>query len=87
MAILEISDDGVLHVPGELLARGRPHARFELDVVGDIATLRPVDPERPFWERATPAERAEAFRRWAESMPPDTPDVPSESLRREAMYD
>ena len=87
MAILEVSGDGVLRVPAELLAGGRPHARFELDVVGDVTLLRPAGDVRPFWERATPAERVEAFERWAATVPPDTPDIPAESLRREGMYD
>jgi hypothetical protein len=87
MPILEVGDDGVLHVPAELLTGGQPHARFELDVLGEVTLLRPAGQERPFWQRATPAERAAAFQQWASTMPPDTPDVPDESLRREGMYD
>jgi len=32
MTILEVGDDGVLHVPGELLAGAKPHAQLEPDV-------------------------------------------------------
>jgi hypothetical protein len=87
MAILEVSEDGTLHVPAEFLAGAQPHSQYELDVSGKVVTLRPAAEERPFWETATIEERIEAFKRWAESAPPDTPDVPSEALRREAMYD
>lgn len=87
MPILEVGDDGVLHVPGELLAGAQPHAQFELDVVGEIVVLRPAGAERPFWRQATPGERAEAFEQWASTPLPDAPDLPGESLRREGIYD
>jgi hypothetical protein len=85
--MLEVGDDGALHVPGELLAGAQPHAQFELDVLGEVMLLRPAGAARPFWQQATPAERAEAFERWAATSPPDTPDLPAESLRREGLYD
>jgi hypothetical protein len=72
MPILEVGEDGVLHVPGELLA-GAP--------------LRPAGAVRPFWRQATPAERAEAFGQWASTSQPDAPDLPDECLRREGLYD
>jgi len=87
MPILEVSDDGVLHVPGELLAGAQPHARFELDVLGDVVLLRPAGATSAFWQQATPMERAEAFERWASTSPPDTPDLPAERLRREGIYE
>jgi len=87
MPILEVGDDGVLRVPGELLAGAQPHAQFELDVLGEVAVLRPAGAERPFWRQATRAERAEAFGQWAATTPPDSPDLPAECLRRESLYD
>ncbi|MGD0901058.1 MAG: hypothetical protein ABR915_24775 [Thermoguttaceae bacterium] len=87
MPILEVSDDGVLRVPGELLAGARPHAQFELDVLGDLVLLRPAGTTGALWRQATPIERAEAFERWAATSPPDTPDLPAESLRREGIYE
>jgi hypothetical protein len=87
MPILEVSDDGVLRVPGELLAGAQPHAQFELDVLGEVTVLRPAGTARPFWRQATPLERAEAFQQWANTSPPDTPDLSAESLRREGLYD
>jgi hypothetical protein len=87
MPILEVSDDGVLHVPGEFLAGAQPHAQFELDVLGEAVVLRPAGKERPFWRQATPGERAEAFERWASTSLPEAPDLPAEALRREGLYD
>lgn len=87
MPILEVSEDGVLHVPGELLAGAQPHAQFELDVLGEVVVLRPAGAERPFWRQATPGQRADAFEQWVNTSLPDAPDLPTESLRRERLYD
>lgn len=87
MPILEVGEDGVLHVPAELLAGAQPHTQFELDVLGNIVMLRPASAERPFWQQATADQRAEAFEQWARTSLPDTPDLPAESLRREGLYD
>jgi hypothetical protein len=87
MPVLEVGDDGMLHVPGEFLAGAQPHAQFELDILGNVMLLRPAGVERPLWRQATRAERADAFQRWAETSPPDSPDLPTESLRREGLYD
>ncbi len=87
VATLETSDDGGLHLPPELIGAVRPHARFELEVLGDVLLLWPADRDRPFWRRATRQQRADAFKRWAETPRPPTPDLPDESLRRENLYD
>jgi hypothetical protein len=60
---------------------------YELQVAGRTVILHHVEGERPFWQRATPAERAEAFRKWASEPRPPAPPIPDESLRRENMYD
>jgi hypothetical protein len=87
MPILEVGDDGVLHVPGKFLAGAQPHTQYELDLLGEIAVLRPAADKRPFWRQATPDQRAEAFQQWVSTSPPGVPDVPAEALRREALYD
>jgi len=87
VAILETSDDGGLRLPPELIGGVRPHAKFELKVLGDILLLRPADSDRPFWRQATPRQRAEAFQRWAEAPRPPAPDLTDEALRRENLYD
>ena len=87
MPILEVGDDGALHVPGELLSGAQPHAQFELDVLGEVVVLRPAGAERPFWRQTTARERAEAFEQWANASLPETADLSAESLRREGIYD
>ena len=81
MPVLEVGDDGVLHVPGNLLAGAQPHAQFELDLLGAVVVLRPVGIERPFWRQATPGQRAEAFEQWVGTSRPDAPTCrPSRSV-------
>lgn len=87
MAILEVSDDGMLRVPGELLPDGRPHCQFELEQVGSVTLLRLAGPASSSHPAATPAERTAAFQRWLESHHPAAPDLPGELLRRENLYD
>lgn len=43
-------------------------------------------PERPFYETATPQERAKAFREWAESHPRNSPALSDEAISRESIY-
>jgi hypothetical protein len=86
MAVLEVGDDGVLHVPSQLLPGAQAHSRFEVDTVGNVTVLRPAGAARPFWRQSTPAERAEAFRRWVETPRPSAPDLAPEYLRREGIY-
>ncbi len=40
----------------------------------------------PFYETATPIERAKAYREWAESHPHDSPMLSDEAISREAIY-
>ncbi len=87
MAIIETSDDGGLHLPPDLIGEARPHAKYELEVVGGGLFLRPAEKDRPFWRFATPQQRAEAFRKWANAARPATPNLTDESLRREHLYD
>jgi hypothetical protein len=87
VATLETNDEGGLNLPAELIGAVKPHAKFELDVVGSVLILRPADKDNPFWQRATPQERAAMFRKWAESPRPTAPYLSLESLRRENLYD
>ena len=87
MATVETSDDGGLHLPAELLGAVRPHAKFELQVLGGNLLLRPVERDALFRRGATPEERTVAFRHWAARPGPPAPDVPDESLRCEDLYD
>lgn len=47
--------------------------------------MRPVA-ALPFWQTATPQERAAAARQWAALERPAAPPIPDEALHREQMY-
>ena len=52
-----------------------------------LATAPHAEP-RPFYETATPEERAKAYLEWAQSHDFVTaPPIPDAALRREAMYE
>jgi hypothetical protein len=87
MATLETNDDGGLNLPAELLGAVKPHAKFELEILGDTLILRPADEVQSFWQRATAQQRAEMFRQWADSPRPPAPDLSNEALKRENIYD
>ena len=84
--IVEIDERGVIQLPGDLLATVKPHTRFILEIRGKTLLLRPVE-EQPFWSAASPAERAEAVRRWADLDRPPAPILADEAVSREQMYD
>lgn len=86
MPILEVGDDGMLHVPAEFLAGAQPHAQFEIERMGPVTLLRPASSTAAA-RASTPAERAAAFQAWVDSFHPPAPDLPAESLRRESIYD
>jgi hypothetical protein len=86
MPILEVADDGMLHVPGEMLPGARPHAQFELEHVGNVALLRPARSSEREPYPVTPAARVKAFEHWLESPRPESPDLPADCLRRENLY-
>jgi hypothetical protein len=84
--IVEVDERGAIQLPGDLLAVVKPHTRFVLEVQGETIVLRPVT-ALPFWQTATPQERAEAARQWAELERPAVPPIPNMVLRRDHMYD
>ncbi|MCB0172289.1 MAG: hypothetical protein KDJ97_17220 [Anaerolineae bacterium] len=85
--ILEISQQGSLQIPSELLPQLKPHTHYQLEVQGDTLILRPHE-EQPFWATATPAQRAARFRDWAQQTErPAAPVLTDDSLSRETIYD
>lgn len=84
--IVELDERGAIQLPRDVLASVQPHTRFVLEVLGETIVLRPVT-GLPFWQTATPLERAEAVRQWAALERPAAPPIPDEALRRDQMYD
>lgn len=83
--IVELDERGTIQLPRDLLATVKPHTRFVLEVQGETIVLRPVT-ALPFWQIATPQERAEAARQWAALERPAAPPLPDEALHREQIY-
>ncbi len=83
--IVEVDERGAIQLPRDLLAAVKPRTRFVLEVQGETLVLRPVT-ALPFWQTATPQERAEAARQWAELARPAAPPIPDSALHREQIY-
>jgi hypothetical protein len=86
MTIVETNAEGDLLLPAALLGAAGTHREFEVQVAGETVVLRPVEGQRPFWERATPDQRAAAFRQWAATCPP-VPPLPDSAFQRDNWYD
>ncbi len=86
--IVEIEADanGILVLSPEMTGITKPHAHFIIERKNGQLTLTPKEESRPFWETATPAERAADLRQWALSHK-NGPNLPDEALRRENMYE
>lgn len=84
--IVEIDERGSIQLPDDLLAAVKPRTRFVLEMQGELIVLRPISAP-PFWQTATPQERAEAARQWAALARPAAPPLPDTALHRDQMYD
>ncbi len=85
-SIVEVDDQGAIHLPDELLAVVKPRTRFTVELQGATLILHP-EGVQPFWTSASPVERAEMVRRWASLDRPPAPMLSDAVLRREQMYD
>ncbi|MBC7969694.1 MAG: hypothetical protein H7Z11_06140 [Verrucomicrobia bacterium] len=48
---------------------------------------RQVASSVPFWQSATPSERAREFREWAIQLPKGSPSLPDEAFSRDSIYE
>jgi hypothetical protein len=84
--ILEISQQGSLQIPLDILPQIKPHTRYQLEIDGETLILRPQK-DQPFWASATPAQRVAKFRAWVtQTKRPPAPVLPDEALSRETIY-
>jgi hypothetical protein len=78
----------------------RDNLKKELDKLNDeqlkkiadfIADLefqpRQVPSPVPFWQRATPSERAREFREWVLQLPQGSPSLSDEAFNRDSIYE
>lgn len=87
--VVEVNEDGTISLPAELVGNVAPHTRFVVERQNGKLVLQPEN-SSAFWEKLTPAQRAEDFRQWIASIrqhEPARPPLPGEALRRENMYD
>jgi len=84
--VVELTDDGTIHLPTEVLEQVKPHRRFVVRVVNGGLVLHPEDKKLPFWATATPEEWVKDFRQWVASHK-DGPGLSDEAVSRESMYD
>ena len=85
-SIVEISTEGHLHLPAEIVQTLQPHTRFSIAIENGRLILSPLPPEQPHWAIATPEERAEHLMAWVKSHK-NGANLPDEALRRENIYD
>ncbi len=84
--IVEVNDEGLLALSSDLLEHAPPRTRYHVRMHGSVIVLTPLSEPPPFWATASPEERAQDLRQWAESHA-DGPGLPDEALRREHLYD
>ena len=89
--VLEVDAQKGLHIPLELLGGVNAHTRYIVDIQGETVILQPeqhvAEEPKPFWETATPEERAKAFIEWASRERPPAPALSLEAMSRESIYD
>lgn len=85
-AIIEADENGTLQVPASLLPSAAPHARYRVEAEPSRIVLFPETSAQPFWESATPAQRAREFLRWANSHT-DGIGLSDEAVSRDSIYD
>ena len=83
--IVEVKDGGLLALPPEAKQHVSAHARYVLEIQGEVLILRPEE-RPPFWATATPEQRKHGFLQWV-ARHKEGPGLPDEALRREALYD
>ncbi|MGK7875848.1 MAG: hypothetical protein AB4426_21890 [Xenococcaceae cyanobacterium] len=58
----------------------------EKELLAEKIKLTSDSQKRPFYETATPQERAKDYREWAESYRHDSPILSNEAISRESIY-
>jgi hypothetical protein len=70
-AIVHIGANGTIQLPQEILSQVKPGTSYSIHTENARVILEPTTREElPFWKTATPQQRAERFRQWADSHKP-----------------
>lgn len=46
-----------------------------------------VESSTPFWQKTTPAERSQEFRKWVSQLPKTNQSLPDQAFSRESIYE
>ncbi len=84
--IIEVDENGTLHLPASLLPEAGPHARYRIEVDEKHLVLSREDISQPLWKTATPDEWAAGFLEWADSHTPGA-GLSDEAVSRDSIYD
>lgn len=86
-SIIHIAPNGTIQLPPEILAQVKTDTPYEVHTENANVILAPAKKEDgAFWKTATPEQRAERFRRWADSHKPGI-GLPDAAFSRESIYD
>jgi hypothetical protein len=86
-AIVHIGANGTIQLPQEILSQVKPGTPYSIRTENTRVILEAVTQEDlPFWKTATPQQRAERFRNWADSHKPGI-GVPNSAFSRDSIYD
>jgi hypothetical protein len=87
--VVEVDAAGEIRLTPDVIGHAAPQERFEVEQVGDRVVLVRMNGngDKPFWETATPRERAEAFLAWARQKRPPTPPLSDKAISRDSIYD
>jgi hypothetical protein len=84
--IVELDENGELHLPPTMLPGATPHARYQVEVRERQVVISPENGGEFFWQKANPRERAADILQWAASHR-HGPGLPDEAVNRENIYD
>ncbi|HEY0548899.1 MAG TPA: hypothetical protein VGF13_04800 [Verrucomicrobiae bacterium] len=86
-AIIRIDPNGTIQLPREILAHVKPNTPYAIHAENARLVLEPAtEQDQPFWKTATPQQRAERFRQWANSHK-SGPGLPNSAFGRDSIYD
>jgi hypothetical protein len=83
---LETDEAGTLKIPAAFLPNPSPHTQYSVTRSGESVILKPADPSNDFWQKLTPAERAQKFLEWVDSHK-DGPGLSDWAVSRDSIYD
>jgi hypothetical protein len=85
-AIIHIASNGTIQLPPEILAHVQPNTPYSVHTENSKLVLEPAPAPRDLESGLTPAQRAAAYRQWADSHF-GGPGLPDAAFNRDSIYD